>query len=191
MKEKSYEIDLLKKLTQLLTAFEREKNPLLIHERFLNDLLIYFAALANDRMDKITTEIFFRYSMLSKVLLQKIEGSKRGTLEKTLALGQLVELLLHFGLPRIHAIEAVSEWLGLSVTKVRVANETYRKEHTFPINDMILHGKYLLSPYIFTIRDLFETDKEFLSKHTKAATAFKKTASLIKNDYYEDLLNRK
>lgn len=59
--------------------------------------------------------------------LDKAElGKKLETDRKTKAIGLLVEGLIHFGMPRKPAIQAVSKKLNVSETSVRVGNELFR-----------------------------------------------------------------
>ena len=186
MKNADAEEKLLNELNEIQEGLEKGQNDIFLNERFMSALQSYFTNLAGARFDKVTYDIFSRFSVVRTFLRKNIEGKRRSTFQRTMAIGQTIEILIHFGMPRIVAIEGLALSMESGISTVRIANEEYKKLYPAPLH--LVGDAYLLSSYIFDMRKILEEIPYFKSGHLTAAEAFSRLTAVVNADPYQEIL---
>ena len=89
---------------------------------------------------------------------------------------------IHFGMPRIQAIRAVSKWLPFGVSTVRGANEQYRKRRKLKLLTNVRQGfetHLFLSQYRPLFTEWFNKYKTLPTSHPTSKNAFQEVYKVV------------
>jgi len=139
---------------------------------------------ATDRLHEIFRTIYYS-------LIVPYFDKKRATENNTMALGAFIELLIYSGMPRLPAIEAVTAWQKISKTKVREANQAFRRRYADIIPDKNrFRGHIMLGRYRDIHLSWQETYGAFPCEHPKAKKSYQAAYELIEVDIFEKVSER-
>ncbi len=169
------EKDFLTSLNHLLEVASKDGTPVYVLEGLLSVTSMYleFSNITDDK--KLHADIVEKFGILKSFSKEIALKSKLETFEKSMAIGQFIEILIYHGLPRIAAIEASAEWLEIGKSTARIHNENFRK--IFDGRDD--RGRKLIR-YISLMYEQIKKEHAFPSKHPKSKKAFEKT-----KEYYQ------
>ena len=124
-KDKNFlEIDILSSLKKVETSNDKTEFKLYsLIEHLCNYITL---KLYNDEAE-VAQEFAEKCGLLSMQYLDELFEGRIEKYQTDMAIGFIVEKLLEHGLPRIHSISHISQCLEISLTKVRVCNEQFRK----------------------------------------------------------------
>ncbi len=170
------EKDFLVSLNHLLDVASKNGTPVYVLEGLLSVTSMYleFSNITEDK--KLHADIVEKFQILKSFSKEIALKSKLETFEKSMAIGQFIEILIYHGLPRITAIESSAEWLAIGKSTARIHNENFRK--IFDHRDD--RGRMLIR-YISLMYEQITKESSFPSKHPKAKKAFEKT-----REYYQE-----
>jgi hypothetical protein len=158
----------LESLHSTLAEYERKGNP----ANLLRYLLIatdhYLESKAIETKSPAANEIYDIFSVLQTILVNDALGNKIKTHKNSLAIGECIEGLKYFGMPRLPATHAVSKWLGIGVSTARIHNEAYRKQYP----GRFIGGANAISIYRDKMLEYINENPNFPLDHPKAKKAF-------------------
>src|SRR6218665_2012923 len=93
MKNADAEEKLLNELNEIQEGLEKGQNDIFLNERFMSALQSYFTNLAGARVDKVTYDIFLRFSVVRTFQQKNKEEKRRSPFQRTMAIGQTIEIL--------------------------------------------------------------------------------------------------
>jgi len=130
------------------------------------------AALNNapEKINRKSTNVSWINSVAEKELHFKLRK-----IDEAYDMGHLVEGLIFFGSPRIHAITSIAEWMNCSETKIRTAHQEYRKMDKVPWKETI--------GVLITYQIMHSTNRPFPQNPPKAADAFQKLKKFIEEEH--------
>lgn len=117
-------------------------------------------------------EIHDLFTRLRHDLVSDVFGKKIANRDNSLAIGQVIDALCFFGLPRIQAIKATSKWLNIGESTARTHNEFYRGMFTLDARKNHFKTKYFLSFGHGIIAKHLKENSNFPIEHPKAKKAF-------------------
>lgn len=122
--------DILIKMKEEVSA--GKKDPIILLHSMLVKFELYFLGEAFNSKLPIDEKLADAYQSLRHDLEQEAFGNKLTHKLNDLLIGEFIEELFFFGLPRKAAIEAAAKWLGVGEKTVRDANVLFRR--TYPDN---------------------------------------------------------
>lgn len=172
---------------------EDEKTNILL-SRYLTSIVHFFEHIYNEgKLDN--GDIIDLMQILNIRFGHEIFGKRNDTYQSSLRIGLVVELLFQNGLPRQHAIPAVSQWLNIKERTVRDHNETYRKR--FGKGEVTGFTIVLVQRMSFfgaikaednpTIEEIFKQNTNFPRVHPHAMRAYRRCIKFLEED---ELLSR-
>lgn len=150
--------------------------PAIIFEDYIETITRYLVSKIDE--DSSQNEEFQNLiSALSKKLTSICIGSRLETDHLTMTLGFIVEGLIFYGMPRKPAIIATADWLKVSPSTVRTANEKYRSRD---LSRLDFHIQCRTNRMIIKVRDYILSNPSFPMAHPKALSAFTDLSEHIK-----------
>lgn len=96
-------------------------------EDLLDDTVEYLGRLADT---PINSEIIEKFNEIKTALYEQFLKDKTEKFSQAIAIGQFIEALIFYGMPRRPAIEATAEWLSIGISTARTHNELFRKTYS-------------------------------------------------------------
>jgi len=136
----------------------------------------------NEVRDLIVSE----FEEIELILKTSLIGKKIEQRGKETAIGEFVETLVFYGMPRLPAIKATKEWLGLGQSTVRTYNENYRKNRC----NNHMGEVVLFSAEAEIMRQHIRANPDFPMEHPKAKKAFERARQQYGKNIKEYIQNK-
>lgn len=166
------EVRFLGSLNHILELLEDGVSPAYLLSELLCDTRQYLECSLDTEDITIAHEIIKKFEFLQILLEERVLKGKIETVGEAFAVGQFVENLIYFGMPRCAAIPATAKYLSMGASTVRTHNENYRKMSCDPsgLGRRLVGGISIMMLFI-------EKSKEgdFPLNHAKAKKSFQKT----------------
>ena len=187
----SYEADFLKKLESIVLKHQDGDKASLLLKKYMIAINIFFTIQADVHQTDEWKSILHHVQYLNYYLEKEVAGKKNRTILNNMAIGCAVEMLIHYGLPRIHAINSMKPWLGVSKTKATTANQDFRSEWGKGIAGTagIVFAEGLRAEKIF------RENGKFPSNHPNAERAYKRCLKFFDEDqaylFFKSIQNKR
>lgn len=162
-------LDSLNILTYHHHKFHKDEPAFLLF-KLLNCTKYYLANLYKNGKNETREKLIVYFEEIERILKQDLIGKKIEQRAKETAIGEFVEGLIYYGMPRLPAIKATKNWLSLGQSTVRTYHENYRK------GGAIKHMEQCIaySSEAEIIRGYLKENTHFPFDHPKAKKAFNK-----------------
>ncbi len=178
---KTHQVQIEALLLKILEETEKSKDverSAVLLERLFEILSVYFKTKAHEEGTLELKKIQEKFSSVSAIFKQENKLNKNA---KVQAVGLLVEALLHFGMPRVQAIQAVAKWLPYGGDSyVRDANQAYRKKGGVLAKSQNFESSFRSSPHMPAFIDCFSKHKKLPTSHPTAEKAFQKMHEIVR-----------
>lgn len=177
---KKHQVQIEALLLKILEEIEKSKDvehSAVLLEKLFEILGIYFKTKAHEEGTLVLKGIQEKFSSVAALFRQKDKLTKNVRVQ---AVGQFVEALFHFGMPRVQAIPAVAKWLPYGGdSSVRDANKAYRKKGDLLAKTPNFEYRLLSSPHMPAFIEWFGKYKKFPTSHSTAEKAFQKMYEIV------------
>jgi hypothetical protein len=180
-KAKKYRVQIEALLLEILEKIEKSKaveHKAVLLESLFEILGIYFKTKAHEEGAPVLKQIQEKLSSVAAIFKQEKKLKKSAEAQ---AVGQFVEALFHFGMPREYAIPAVAEWLPFGDSTVRNANQNYyRKKGSELAKSKNFESRFRSSPHMPMFIGWFSKYKKLPTTHPTAGKAFQKMHEIVR-----------
>ncbi len=176
--------DINSALSKLENPKHEDTHPSVLLKSYLSSINIHFEGLAHETGLGVYAEIEKKSNLLTSILLEKIAAFNIESHKKSMAYGEVVEVLKHYKLPKQNSRDDLANWAKLKDNQAKISgrairkyNEEYRKHHGEITSN--IETRIMLSPYAdYVVKNILSNDIPFPSAHANATKALQKTREL-------------
>ncbi|MGM0422869.1 MAG: hypothetical protein ACQEQL_07220 [Pseudomonadota bacterium] len=186
-------IENLEAIERRFYSLKKRDNPAPLLKLFIDLTNDYLSAMADKTEQDNHKQIAEKYSVLSFYLSHRALAGKNQPNNQRMAIGILVQALVHCGMAKGDACETIANWIKIpqkttgnpvryTSRKIEQFNQLYREQH----NPENFTDFFIFSPYSMEINELILNNPDF-ANHTDDGgnAAFEEMLCLLSIDYKE------